>query len=332
MLVARHAVLAELDPADQVLEPARRLEPGVALEVEPDVPGLGSGSSAKPRSGSSGRWTISCSPVRRRWSWRRAWRLRPSKVAARMLLDLGGRVGLGEGFDRDPGGRKPLDLDPRHAGDAREVVILGPPRLAEREEVAEPAEVDRVRVGRPPPLDRVEKPLPEPAVVGHEVVGPEGLTLVRAGDDVHGRGPLPLDARELGVEAELEHVLRLGEAGELGVDDLIAGAVREAFDEVREPAPGAVGKDGLVDDVGSLADGFFSLPRGAHPVAIVEGDLGDAAPIGAERAGGSRPRAPLPYVGSSACRLSRRLLQLAASDRELERGQVLARQAVEVGR
>ena len=207
--------------------------------------------------------------------------------------------------------------------------------LQRREEVAEPAEVDRVRVGRPPPLDRVEERCAEPAVVGHEVVGPEGLPLARAGDDVHALPAPPLDARDLlGVEAELEHVLRLGEAGELRVDDLIAGAVREAFDEVGEPAPGAVGKDGLVDDVGSVADGLLSLPRGAHPVAIVEGDLGDAAPIGAElsQVGGLVLLSLTPdQVGVRV--EPERLLQLAASDRDLERGQVLARQErVEVGR
>jgi hypothetical protein len=37
-LVARTGVGVELDPAE-VLEPARRLEPRVSLEVEPDVAG-----------------------------------------------------------------------------------------------------------------------------------------------------------------------------------------------------------------------------------------------------------------------------------------------------
>ena len=85
---------------------------------------------------------------------------------------------LGERLERrDPGRREPLDLEPRDAGDEREMVVLRPALLAEREEVAEPAEVDRVGVGRPPLLDRVEKPRAEPAVVGEEVVRPEGLAL-----------------------------------------------------------------------------------------------------------------------------------------------------------
>ena len=36
-VVARLPVVVEVDPAEEVLEPAGRLEPGVALEVEPDV-------------------------------------------------------------------------------------------------------------------------------------------------------------------------------------------------------------------------------------------------------------------------------------------------------
>ena len=39
VLVPRHAAVVELDPAEEVLEPARRLEPRVALEIEPDVAG-----------------------------------------------------------------------------------------------------------------------------------------------------------------------------------------------------------------------------------------------------------------------------------------------------
>ena len=67
-------------------------------------------------------------------------------------------------------------------------------------------------------------------------------------------------------------MLRLGEAGELGVDDLVAAAVGAALDEVREPAPGAVGERGLVDDIGAVVDGLLGLAGGALPVAVVEVD------------------------------------------------------------
>jgi hypothetical protein len=36
-VVLRDALVVEVDPSEQVLEPARRLVPGIALEVEPDV-------------------------------------------------------------------------------------------------------------------------------------------------------------------------------------------------------------------------------------------------------------------------------------------------------
>ena len=198
-----------------------------------------------------------------------------------------------------PGRLEPLDLEPRDAGDEREVVVLRPALLAEREEVAEPAEVDRVGVGRPPPLDRVEKPRAEPAVVGEEVVRPEGLALPRARDDVHGLGRAALDPRELlGVEAELEHVLRLGEAGELGVDDLVSVAVGAALDEVREPTPGAVGERGLVDDVGAVRGWRRSVSRAARvPVAVVEVDGGDARGPPPGAGPGRRPRARPPCAG-----------------------------------
>ena len=148
-------------------------------------------------------------------------------------------------------------------------------------------------------------------------------------------GRAALDPRELlGVEAELEHVLRLGEAGELGVDDLVSVAVGAALDEVREPAPGAVGERGLVDDVGSVVDGSLGLAGGALPVAVVEGDLGDVAPLGLEPGQvGGLVLVPLAPDEVSVRVVPPGLVELAASDRELERGQMLARQeGVEVGR
>ena len=69
VLVARLAVLAELDPADQVLEPARRLEPRVALEVEPDVARARLRQKREAAVGLLRQELDPCSPVRRRWSW-----------------------------------------------------------------------------------------------------------------------------------------------------------------------------------------------------------------------------------------------------------------------
>ena len=151
---------------------------------------------------------------------------------------------------------------------------------------------------------------------------------------MHRLGHAPLDPRELlGVEAELEHVLRLGAAGELGVDDLV-GAVGEALDEVGEPAPGAVGERGLVDDVGAVVDGSLGLAGGALPVAVVEVDLGDRAPVRLEPGEvGGLVLVPLAPDEVSVRVVPPGLVELAASDRELERRQVLARQeGVEVGR
>ena len=186
VLVARRAVLAELDPAEEVLEPARRLEPGVALEVEPDVAGARLRQEREAAVGLLGEvldHVLARAPVVELEPRLVVEALEGGRAHAR---DLGVGVGLGERLERrDPGRLEPLDLEPRDAGDEREVVVLRPALLAEREEVAEPAEVDRVGVGRPPPLDRVEKPRAEPAVVGEEVVRPEGLALPRARDDVH---------------------------------------------------------------------------------------------------------------------------------------------------
>ncbi len=215
------------------------------------------------------------------------------------------------------------------------MVVGRPALLAKGEKVAEPAEVDRVGVGRAAVLCRVQKPLPEPPVVGEEVVGPERLALPEPGDDVHGCGPVPLDPRELlGVEAELKHVLRLGFAGELSVDDLVATAVGQAFDEVGEPTPGAVGECRLVDDVDSSADGLLGFEGGPAPVAVIEVDRDNAAVLCLEPTQvGSLVVDPLAPDELSVRVVPERLGELLESYGELERGEMLARQErVEVGR
>ncbi len=104
--------------------------------------------------------------------------------------------------------------------------------------------------------------------------------------DVEALRQLPLDPPELlGVEAELEHVRRLGRARELRVDGLVR-AVRLALEEVREPAPGAVGEVRLVDDL-RLAGANRLLgepPRlvGVEALVVVGRDADDRAPLGDE--------------------------------------------------
>lgn len=59
-------------------------------------------------------------------------------------------------------------VEPRdaQAAAAEAAVVLLPPLLAEREEVAQPAVLNGVRVRLRPARDRVEKPLPNLPVIG----------------------------------------------------------------------------------------------------------------------------------------------------------------------
>jgi len=89
--------------------------------------------------------------------------------------------------------------------------------------------------------------VPTPPVVSHEVVGPEGLALTYAVDDVHRGRHRALDPSDLlGVEAELEHVRWPRAARELCVDSFVA-APREPLDKVGETSPLPVHESGLVD-------------------------------------------------------------------------------------
>ena len=96
----------------------------------------------------------------------------------------------------------------------------------------------------------------------------------------------PLDPPELlGVEAELEHVRGLGRARELRVHGLVR-AVRLALEEVREPAPGAVGEVRLVDDLRLAgADRLLGEPPrlvGVEALVVVGRDADDRASLGDE--------------------------------------------------
>jgi hypothetical protein len=143
---------------------------------------------------------------------------------------------------------------------------------------------------------------------------------------VHELGHMALDTRErFGVEAEREDVLRPRVAGELRVEDLV-GTVREALEEVSDPAPAVLLELRLVDDVGpGGADGFFGFGSGLR--------LDDAFALAAERF----QVAPFVLVALAADQVSvevdtERLRELAARDGELQRRQVRAgEERIEVG-
>ena len=295
-VVLRHAVVVEVDPAEQVLEPARRLVPGIALEVEPDV--------ARARLGQEGEAALGLeredlvlelagpAPVELE-------RGLVAELRERLGAELGD-LGLGRRRERlevrDPGGGEPVDLSAADPGDEREVQVALPLLLAEREELAERTVVDRVRVGRPPVLDRVEKPPLEPPVVGEEVVRPKGLALGEPVDDVHLVRPAPLNPSELlGVEAELEDVRSLGPASELGVDDLVR-PVGLKLEKVREPAPVPVDERRLVDDRRPVPNRLFGRSGRGVPTDLPRiADL-RRRPRRAER--GRQPRARPPSAES----------------------------------
>ena len=195
--------------------------------------------------------------------------------------------------------------------------------------------VDGVRVGRLPALDNLEKPRPQPAVVREEIVRPEALPLAEPVDDVHLLRPPPLDPRDLlRVEAELEDVRGLGAARELGVDDLVRPA-RKPLEKVREPVPGTGGivKACLVDDVNAFSDRTLGGRGRALPIAVVEVDGRDGAPLVEEPLHVTR----LVVVPFPPNELRVRVvpvgpLELLTSDRKLKRGQMRAREEpVEVG-
>ena len=197
------------------------------------------------------------------------------------------------------------------------MVVLLPARLAELEEVAERAVLDRKRVCRRRLGDELLEAPADAPVVGVEVGDAERLAGAGAEQHVHPLRWAALDARELlGVEAELEDVVRLRVPRELGVGGLV-GAVRLPLEEVGDPAPAAVLKAGLVDDVGGrLADGSFGLGR--------VGWLLDALPFGFEPV----EVGLLVLLALAADQLGLRVVAERARDGELERGEMLAREII----
>ena len=230
--------------------------------------------------------------------------------------------GLGEELERrDPLPLQPLHLHARNPRDEREVVVLVPARLAEGEEVAETAEIDRIGVGCATLFDGFEEAPPQAPVVGGEVPGPKGLALAEPVDDVHRLGRVALDACDLlGVVGELKDVLRLRAARELRVDDLVE-AVRLELDEVGNPTPAVVLEAGLVDDVGCPRRG--SRPRSRQRSRARRCSCPRRASPSRYRSSCSSPLR-LDDLGVEV--LAERLLELAARDGQLEHRQVWAGQ------
>ena len=207
-LVAHGAVLVAVAPAEQVLEPARRLVERVALEVEPDVAEVGLREEPEAAPLLVGQVVdavlaglaevelelgLVADPLER---------LRPHAV------DLEpGCLPAERGQRRDPVLGEILGLAPAQPGDEDEVVVVSELLLAEVAEVAEPAVVARPRVGLGLGLERAEEPLARAPEVRHVLGGAERLALPAAELDVEVLRQPPLDPPELlGVEAELEHV------------------------------------------------------------------------------------------------------------------------------
>jgi hypothetical protein len=177
-------------------------------------------------------------------------------------------------------------LAPPQTCNEDEVVVVTELLLAQVAEVADPAVVARPRIRPGLGLDRAEEPLPCAPEVGHVIGEPECLALPGAQLDVKAFWQLPLDPPELlGVEAELEHVRRLGRARELRVHGLVR-AIRLTLEEVREPAPGAIGEVRLVNDlrVASANRLLREPPRlvGDEPIVVVCRDADYRAPVGDE--------------------------------------------------
>ena len=235
------------------------------------------------------------------------------------LLDRRAGVGLAElGERRDPDLGEPLDVGAPDPGDERQVVVVAPSACRARGS-------RRSRSGRPGTgrcrcrsRSRRRTALDAP-VVRVVVARAELLALAEAVVECIAAGAAPGDPLDLlGVEAELEHVLRLRRPRELRVDDLVR-AVGLALDEVGAPAPAVVLERRLVDDVGPVAQRLLRRAHRDVPVAV-ERDLDDVAPGSAKRLevrGLVLLALPADEVGVRADPV--RLVELAARDRELER-------------
>ena len=284
-LVARVAAVA-VAPAEEVLEPARRLVERVAFEVEPDV-ALGRRRQYAEAAVILVRKQLDAPLARaREVELERGLRadalerLRPDALDRRVGSSLRER-----GQRRDPRGGEPLGVQPRETRDEDRVVLRDAAVVAEVAEVADRAVVD----GPGPGLwlavvcDRGQQPLARAPEERDEVRGPQRRRLARAELDMDVLGQPTLDSLELlGVEAELDRVERLRGARELRVDGLVR-AVGQPHEEVGEPAPRAVREIGLVDDVGFCAPdcilGRTTLLVGVEVLVVVGLEAQDAEPV-----------------------------------------------------
>src|SRR5438132_792938 len=210
-----------------------------------------------------------------------------------MQLELGlvaqRLVGAGmESIERSPG-RGVAEL--RQRGDAvrREALHVGLPESRHEHEAvigrepgvafatpgADRAALAAPWIGRRRVVDRLEEPAARATVIGGVLLRAKRFAPARAELDVELRRPPALDSLELlGIEAELQHVLRTGGAGELGVDRLVR-AIRQPLEKIREPMPALVAEIGLVDHVRRAGlDGRLREPRG---LVGVESMLSEAA-------------------------------------------------------
>jgi hypothetical protein len=192
---------------------------------------------------------------------------------------------------RDPGCAEPLDLVAADVGDADEVVVAVPARLAEREEVAQRAVVDWIGIGGDrsrrglSPLDERRQPLFHPPEVGGEVGGAERLDRARAEHDVHPLREAPLDPLELvRVEGELQDRSRLRVASQLRVPRLVReraehGRLVDADEEVGDAAPAGEGQHALVDDLGAGAKRDLGAGGRGGEAVVLQFDLDDLTPL-----------------------------------------------------
>ena len=238
----------------------------------------------------------------------------------------------------DARGDQRLGLRAPQPCDEREVVVVDALLPAHVPEVADPAVARRPAVRLGLVGDRGEEPLADAPVVRLELDHPERLALAEPVLDVHVLDGPAGDPRDLlGVEQQLQHVRRLGAAGELRVDGLVA-AVGLPLEEVGEAAPLPVGQVRLVDHVGRAgADRLLGQPLrlvGVEPLVVVGGDPDDRAPLGLEpRQVGGLVLVPLAEDEVAVRRLELRLDDLAARRSERERRQVRAGEVVrEIGR
>jgi hypothetical protein len=253
--------------AEEVFEPAGRLEERVPFQIEDHVAGRArrKGGEAAARLDGEG------SPLQ-------GARALPDQLKPRLIAQAtecgGGHLGdggPGEGF-RERGQRvdsareQPLHLVPVDAGHTHDVILALQAVIAERPEVAERAVVAGIGTRLGPGRHHGAEALANAPVVGRHVGEADGHTLPRPQHDISEIGRYLLDLLDgLAIEGELQRVLRPRMPRQLRIQDLVApvaqhGGPVHALQEVRDPAPAAREEDGLIDVVGACAHGVGGAP------------------------------------------------------------------------